>query len=591
MRRLVSRNSEPRMRNAEIHRIRNSALRIRDSLRFRLLLTMSIVVLVAVGVIAFLTSNTTTNEFQRYVQVDIQHNQQLVSDFLTAYQSNPSEQNLQIIIKNMADKSSDRFVVIESTGYVIADSDGVLVGQTLPRQGPPDFVYNSGGATGVITDGVRTFGAGVPIPPPYVLTSTKGITSTTGMAVVPISNTIGTAGDKEGHFFGFGFVPLAVIPPAESATTTAGAAPDKPGQPGQQAASGYDPKASLIVARLPRREGNANQAGFLDSVNKDLLIAVVAAGLVALVLTWLLSRRILGPVEALTAAAGRMEKGDLSQHVEVKSHDEIGKLAHAFNSMTDGLSRLEQLRRNMVTDVAHELRTPIANIRGYLEAMQDGIVRPDAEVIESLHEEAMLLTRLVEDLQELELAEAGKLRLVQQRVEPADVIEKAITATQPAAAEKEISLKANLPADLPEIEADPERIGQVLRNLLNNAIKHTPPGGHVDVEAHVEFGIVNAEFGMKPDLLHASHSAFTIPNSAFLEVSVKDSGPGISADHLPHIFDRFYRADQSRARSTGGAGLGLAIVKELVEMHGGQVRAESTPGHGAAFYFTLPVKP
>jgi signal transduction histidine kinase len=525
-----------------------------NSLRLRLLVTMSIVVLVAVGVIAFLTSNSTTNEFQRYVQVDIQHNQQVVSDFLSAYQSDPSKQNLQIIVKNMADKSSDRFVVVDSTGYVLADSDGKLVGQTIPRQAPPDFIYSSGGVTGVAPSGGVGFGDGATFPAPFPLTTTKGITSSVGVAVVSITNTVG---EKAGRLFGFGFIPVAVIPPPGAAATAGAESPGKPSEvePGA--------KASLIVARIPRREGNPNQAGFLDSVNKELLIATAVAGLVALLLTWLLSRRILGPVEALTAAAGRMEKGDLSQHVEVKSRDEIGKLAHAFNSMTDGLSRLEQLRRNMVTDVAHELRTPIANIRGYLEAMQDGIVKPDPNIIESLHEEAMLLTRLVEDLQELELAEAGKLKLVQQRVKPADMIEKAVTATRPVAAEKEVSLSAELPPNLPEIDADPERIGQVLRNLLNNAIKHTPAGGHVDVAA--------------------------CTRGSMIEVSVKDSGPGISPDHLPHIFDRFYRADQSRARSTGGTGLGLAIVKELVEMHGGQVRVESTPGNGAAFYFTLPL--
>jgi signal transduction histidine kinase/type II secretory pathway pseudopilin PulG len=542
-------NGKPEMRNWASHFSPNS-------LRFRLLMTMSIVVLVAVGVIAFLTSNSTTNEFQRYVQVDTQRNQQLVSDFLTAYQSDPSTQNLQTIVKNMADKSSDRFVVVDSTGYVIADSDGKLVGQTIPRQGPPpNFVYSSGGVTGVVTSSTEGFNDGISFPGPFPFTATESITGSVGVAVVPISNTLG---ERAGRLFGFGFIPLVVIPPAGSGTATG---VESPGQP---TSGEHDAKASLIVARLPRREGNPNQAGFLDSVNKELLIAMAVAGLVALLLTWLLSRRILGPVEALTAAAGRMEKGDLSQHVEVKSRDEIGKLAHAFNSMTDGLSRLEQLRRNMVTDVAHELRTPIANIRGYLEAMQDGIVKPDPNIIESLHEEAMLLTRLVEDLQELELAEAGKLKLVPQRVEPADVIEKAVTATQPAAAEKEISLKAELPSNLPEIDADPERIGQVLRNLLNNAIKHTPTGGRVDVAACTRGSVI--------------------------EVSVKDSGPGISPDHLPHIFDRFYRADQSRARSTGGTGLGLAIVKELVEMHGGQVRAESTPGHGAAFYFTLPMR-
>jgi signal transduction histidine kinase len=558
-----------------------------------------------VGVIAVLTSNSTTNEFQRYVQVDIQHNQQLVSDFLSAYQADPSEQNLQVIVKEMASKSTDRFIVVESTGYVVADSDGTLVGQTIPRQGPPDFIFKSGGAGGAITSDGDGFSDGVPFPS-RPLTFTNSITATTsvagvsgvgedGVAAVPITSTFG---ERAGRLFSFGFVPLAVIPPPESgvSVTTAG-----PTAPDGKANSEPDAKASLIVARLPQREGNPTQAGFLDSVRQELIIAVVVAGLVALVLTWLLSRRILGPVEALTAAAGRMEKGDLSQHVEVKSHDEIGKLAHAFNSMTDGLSRMEQLRRNMVTDVAHELRTPIANIRGYLEAMQDGIVTPDAEVIESLHEEAMLLTRLVEDLQELELAEAGKLTLVLQHVEPAEVIEQAVTATQPAAIEKGISLKANLPPNLPIIEADPERIGQVLRNLLNNAIKHTPAGGHVDVSACVQWAVGSGQWAdddsspsaHRPTTgrraLHTAHRTLPTPSVGFLEVSVKDSGPGIAPEHLPHIFDRFYRADQSRARSTGGAGLGLAIVKELVEMHGGHVRAESTPGQGAAFYFTLPL--
>jgi signal transduction histidine kinase len=307
-----------------------------------------------------------------------------------------------------------------------------------------------------------------------------------------------------------------------------------------------------------------NERAFLDSVNTQLLLGAAAAGLVALLLIWLLSRRILGPIEVLTAAAGRMERGDLNQRVVVKSKDEIGNLGHAFNSMSEGLSRLEHARHNMIADVAHELRTPVANIRGYLELMVDGVLEPDISTLESLHGEAVLLSRIVEDLQDLELMEAGKLKLSRLRIDPGEVIEKAVTATQPLAAEKEVNLKSALPADLPAIEADPERLGQVLRNLLSNAITHTPAGGRVDVEARRRSGEI--------------------------EVCVRDTGPGISEEHLPHIFERFYRADQSRRRSTGGAGLGLAIVKELVEMHGGHVRAESTPGHGASFFITLPVQ-
>jgi signal transduction histidine kinase len=523
-----------------------------NSLRVRLLLTMSVVALVAVGSIAFLTSRSTTDQFQRYVATDIQRNQQMVSDFLTSYQGNPTMDNLTALVKKLAESSSERFMVLQGDGKVLADSEGTLVGQTVEWPRPQSIIISGDGA---VTTPITT-GKELLFPAPGLITDTTyGVITGHVDTAVPISGAVGFSfgdGDQPGRRGGF--IPFAVIP------APAGTAADGK----SNGASAPEAKASLIVVRLPQRGGNPNENGFLNSVNQQLLLAVAAAGIVALLLSWLLSRRILGPVEALTAAAGRMEKGDLSQRVEVKSHDEIGKLAHAFNSMTDGLSQLEESRRNMVTDVAHELRTPISNIRGYLEAMRDGVVKPDAAVIASLHEEAMLLTRLVEDLQELELAEAGKLKLVRQQVDPGEIVEKAVTASQAAAAEKEITLRTELPSELPTVDADPERIGQVLRNLLNNAITHTPAGGSVDVTAHTVGGEI--------------------------EMSVRDTGPGISAEHLPHIFDRFYRADQSRARSTGGAGLGLAIVKELVEMHGGHVRAESTPGHGAAFYFTLPVQ-
>jgi two-component system sensor histidine kinase BaeS len=213
--------------------------------------------------------------------------------------------------------------------------------------------------------------------------------------------------------------------------------------------------------------------------------------------------------------------------------------------------------------VAHELRTPIANMRGYLELMADGVLEPDLALLKSLHEEAVLLSLLVEDLQDAELMDVGKLKLSYRWINPVEIIEKAVTATQHMAAEKEVDLKIELSAELPDIKADPDRLGQVLRNLLNNAVTHTPAGGHVGVEAHTQSGEI--------------------------EVCVSDTGPGISEEHLPHIFDRFYRADQSRRRSSGGVGLGLAIVKELVEMQGGRVRAESLPGQGAAFYITLPL--
>jgi signal transduction histidine kinase len=285
--------------------------------------------------------------------------------------------------------------------------------------------------------------------------------------------------------------------------------------------------------------------------------------LAAVLLTLALSRRILGPVEALTLAARKMEKGDLSQRVEVRSKDEIGELIHAFNAMADGLARLEQLRRSMVTDVAHELRTPLSNIRGYLEALREDMMRPTPELIDSLYEETMLLSRLVDNLQELALAEAGQLKLERQPVALMEIVDKVVNVLQPQATDKGLTIRVDLPADLPPAYADPKRVGQILRNLLANAMSYTPPGGEITVAARA----VGSE----------------------VEVSVQDTGIGIAPEHLPHVFERFYRADKSRARTTGGAGLGLAIVRQLVEAHGGRVGVESAMGKGTTFTFTLPM--
>jgi len=327
----------------------------------------------------------------------------------------------------------------------------------------------------------------------------------------------------------------------------------------------------IVYVRPTDESGSgAGEEVFIGSVNRSLLLAVVAAGLAAVLLTLALSRRILSPIEALTAAARKMEKGDLSQRVEVQSKDEIGELAHAFNAMADGLARLEQLRRNMVTDVAHELRTPLSNIRGYLEALRDGVTQPSPALIDSLHEEAMLLNRLVDDLQELALAEAGQLKLVRQPVALTEIVEKVVNVFQPQATARGITVRVNLPTDLPAVNADPERVGQVLRNLLNNAVTYTPPGGEIIVTARAV----------------GSDTSATL--STGVEVSVQDTGIGIAPEHLPYIFERFYRADRSRARATGGAGLGLAIVKQLVEAHGGRVWVESEVGKGTTLTFTLP---
>lgn len=314
----------------------------------------------------------------------------------------------------------------------------------------------------------------------------------------------------------------------------------------------------LYAAPSPDRPGQA----FADSLVRPFAILVLAILATVLAATFFLSRRVLGPVETLTVAVRQMERGDLTQRVEARSGDEIGELARAFNAMAETIARDEQLRRDLVNDVAHELRTPLTNIRCQVEAIQDGLVEADANALASLHEEVMLLNSLIDDLRDLSLAEAGRLSLNRQSVSVDEAIGSVAAAFGPRAAAGGLALEVRVADDLPNIEADPVRLGQVLRNLLDNAAEHTPSGGRIELTAAALDGEV--------------------------AITVRDSGAGIAPEHLSRVFERFYRTDPSRSRTTGGAGLGLAIVKQLVEAHGGTVGVESELGQGAAFTVTLP---
>jgi len=299
-------------------------------------------------------------------------------------------------------------------------------------------------------------------------------------------------------------------------------------------------------------------------IKQYIIWGALIAGGIALSITFFLSRRILAPVRALTLAAKRLGSGDFSQRVEVKDKSELGELASTFNSMASDLERAERLRQNLVADVAHELRTPLSNLRGYLEAVRDGVVKPDARTIRSLDEEAGLLSRLVDDLQELSLVEAGELKLVYQLEDISELINQVVTSAQAQATAKGVSISIELADKLPLVNIDSYRVRQVLRNLLENAIAHTAGGDNITIAAR------------------QSHN--------FIEVMVTDTGEGIPADDLPNIFERFYRVDKSRSKATGGSGLGLTIAKRLVEAHGGKIEAQSELGKGSCFTFTIPSK-
>jgi len=311
----------------------------------------------------------------------------------------------------------------------------------------------------------------------------------------------------------------------------------------------------VVLLGLPNGDGARHLP---PSIRGQVLATVATAGLLALIATWWLTGRFLSPVGELTEAAREMAAGRLDHRVKTGSNDEIGRLSSAFNAMADEIERAEILRRSMVSDVAHELRTPLTGIRCQIEALQDGLLTPNRTVFDSLHDDILALQRLVDDLQDLAIAEAGRLTLERRAVDLRHEVQ-AVVQAQPGGD----CIAVDIDNDrIPAVRADPERLRQILRNLLDNARQHAGDGAHIRVSAEV----------------------FEVA----VEVAVEDDGPGIPAEHLDLVFERFYRVEPSRKRQPGGSGLGLAITRHLVHAHGGQIRAENTPGCGGArFVFTL----
>ncbi|MEM7127178.1 MAG: HAMP domain-containing sensor histidine kinase [Chloroflexota bacterium] len=306
---------------------------------------------------------------------------------------------------------------------------------------------------------------------------------------------------------------------------------------------------------------NGLEETYLRANRQAVWTGAMGGAAIALLLGLLLAQMVTRPLKELTEAIRNMTGGELKQEVRVRSQDELGELSAAFNKMSSDLARANHLRRQMTADIAHELRNPLMVLLGYLESMRDGVLKPTEQRLETMYSEAQHLQKLIQDLRTLSLADAGELALNRSEVSPSDILERTQTVYERQAIEQEVELRCALAPGLPTIHADEERINQVLGNLVSNALRYTPARGAITLSAHSTDGCV--------------------------QLSVQDTGIGIRQEEQERIFERFYQTDPSRSGESGESGLGLAIAKSIMELHGGSIEVESTPGEGAKFTLTF----
>jgi signal transduction histidine kinase len=331
---------------------------------------------------------------------------------------------------------------------------------------------------------------------------------------------------------------------------------------------------------------NQTERSFLSVVYLSVIAGSLLAGIVALVVGLVITGRVTRPLRSLKDAAQRLASGARHEPLAVPPDAELAELAVAFNTMAAELERQEQLRRQLVADIAHELRTPLSVLRLQLEGLEDGIEQPTPATLHSLTEEVGLLTRLVDDLRLLSLAEAGQISLAIDTIDAGVTIERAVAMATARARQQRIDLRAERPATPLVVTADPQRLAQILGNLIENALRYTPAGGSVTIRARSET-TDDRPFDAAQDKRPTTGESS--PSPVVFEVA--DTGAGIPPDELARIFERFYRTDKARARETGGSGLGLTIVQRLVEMQGGSIWASSVVGHGTTFHVALPAAP
>ncbi len=465
------------------------------SLYWKLGGALLLIVLVSVGLTAYLANLSTGREFQAYVQQGTTMYARNVSDTLGQFYAERSDwSGLQDVLTGLLRSANDRLVVSNISGMVVGDTGKAWLSRNAVEVG--------------LTGGTSISVSGKPIGTLFLMTT-------------------GSGGGR-GYMGGRGGM-------GQMMTTTP-------------------------------------EQNFLTGINNSLIIVGLIAAAVALLLGLFLTRQILKPIRALTTGASRIASGDLKYRATVKSKDEIGTLAQSFNAMASSLERGEESRRQLNADIAHELRTPLTIIEGTVDGILDGVFQPDRERLNAIKGQTMLLTRLIGDLRDLSLIESGQLKLELKPVNLADLVRRKISETEVAAHEKGVNPELNAPDTLTQVLADSSRMEQVMSNLLTNALRHTPPGGSIVTSITLE------------DDSDAAHGI----SGRHLVVSVRDTGEGIPAESLPHIFERFYRVDSSRTRREGGSGLGLAIVKQIIEAHGGGAWVESQLGKGSTFYVAIP---
>lgn len=535
------------------------------SVRVRVLLLVMLVALAAVGATAWLTVRQLSAQLNRSVSAD-QASANRIAEELRRYGSTHGTwTGVAVLARGLSDSTNLRVKLVTEAGVTIVDSD-TLNGRTARRTPAPPILVdprpvlklpNDAGAAKRVYTAINEYRRGIRM---------AGCLTRQGY---PVRQSEGPDGVPR-------FTADAEIDPAAGrrcrAEAVSGeseiAADDRVVSACAKTRSGLTP--CLRNAFLERIDEVAPvpllmYLGATDDPVRVAVAPVLGAAatvlLLALAGALLLSRQVVRPVAALTAASRRLGQGDLSIRVPVRGAGEIAALGRSFNRMADSLQAAEERQRRLVADSAHELRTPLANLRGYLEALKDGVMAPTPELFASLHDEAVLQQRIVNDLQDLAQAEAGTLVYHRAPVDAAELLETSRTAHQAVADAAGVRLTLSADGPLPVV-VDQDRIRQVIGNLITNAVRATAPGGRVTL------------------------SGQAVPGGAVLAVA--DTGHGIAAADLPHVFDRFWRADAARGRRTGGSGLGLAIAREIVAAHGGTIRVTSEPNVGTTFTINLP---